>query len=372
MQRAVNKRVSITPASSPIPKDHRVTEDADASNKIAGDVVMTDWVSFRKHPLPENVPSDVNGWAAFIRETHKATSKKITHTVEAPVFCGSLCGTLETSQTWAILRAMLEPEKSKSATSRTLQRIVHDYPGTDEELIQALKERYVGLPATSQASAADRATQSGSAGLSEVTKLATKEGQVQGLEQLSSREHYQQSQLADRVRHYQAQCQLTEILQQELAQAQVASLSASVQQLELERDQLVHQLDEQRTQREALQHQLLEFKKSEVATEQRTSSMDVLLEDGRHLTRHLDHIRQPREELSADNQELGSRVATGLAPSLDVGQRQQTPDHLRDTESRQDPSEHVVRETELAVTAPSTPVPRRNARVRRPVLRCSP
>ncbi|XP_075557591.1 golgin subfamily A member 2-like isoform X2 [Dermacentor variabilis] len=43
----------------------------------------------------------------------------------------------------------------------------------------------------------------------------------------------------------------------------VASLSASVQQLELERDQLVHQLDEQRTQREALQHQLLEFKKSE-------------------------------------------------------------------------------------------------------------
>lgn len=132
-------------------------------------------------------------------------------------------------------------------------------------------------------------------------QLTTKEGQVQGLEQLSSREHYQQSQLADRVRHYQAQCQLTEILQQELAQAQartnalvtqnsdlrkalaeraqmavdvqekdsgkvhdlVASLSASVQQLELERDQLVHQLDEQRTQREAVQHQLLEFKKSE-------------------------------------------------------------------------------------------------------------
>uniref|UniRef100_A0A023FME2 Putative muscle myosin heavy chain ixodes scapularis muscle myosin heavy chain n=1 Tax=Amblyomma cajennense TaxID=34607 RepID=A0A023FME2_AMBCJ len=132
-------------------------------------------------------------------------------------------------------------------------------------------------------------------------QLATKEGQVQGLEQLSSREHYQQSQLADRVRHYQAQCQLTEILQQELAQAQartnalvtqnsdlrkalaekaqmavdvqekdsskvhdlVASLSASVQQLELERDQLVHQLDEQRTQRESLQDQLFEFKKTE-------------------------------------------------------------------------------------------------------------
>ncbi|KAH6935870.1 hypothetical protein HPB50_011299 [Hyalomma asiaticum] len=33
MQRAINKRVNVTPASSPLPKDRRVTEDADASNK---------------------------------------------------------------------------------------------------------------------------------------------------------------------------------------------------------------------------------------------------------------------------------------------------------------------------------------------------
>ncbi|KAL1478354.1 hypothetical protein MTO96_035070 [Rhipicephalus appendiculatus] len=65
-----------------------------------------------------------------------------------------------------------------------------------------------------------------------------------------------------------------------------------------------------------------------VVTEQCTSSMHVLLEDGRRLTRHLDHIRQPHEELSADNQKSGSPVATGLAPSLDVGQRQLTPDCL--------------------------------------------
>ncbi|KAL1470297.1 hypothetical protein MTO96_024363 [Rhipicephalus appendiculatus] len=74
-----------------------------------------------------------------------------------------------------------------------------------------------------------------------------------------------------------------------------------------------------------------------VVTEQRTSSMDVLLEDGRRLTRHLDHICQPHEELSADNQKSGSPVATGLAPSLDVDQRQLTPHRLHDTESRQDP-----------------------------------
>ncbi|KAL1437229.1 hypothetical protein MTO96_048949 [Rhipicephalus appendiculatus] len=109
-----------------------------------------------------------------------------------------------------------------------------------------------------------------------------------------------------------------------------------------------------------------------VVTEQRTSSMDVLLEDGRRLTRHLDHIRQPHEELSADNQKSGSPVATGLAPSLDVGQRQLTPDRLHDTESRQDTREDVARETELAVTAPSTPVLRRSTRIRLPVSRYSP
>nr|XP_037290903.1 uncharacterized protein K02A2.6-like [Rhipicephalus microplus] len=119
-----------------------------------------------------------------------------------------------------------------------------------------------------------------------------------------------------------------------------------------------------------------------VVTEQRTSSMDLLLEDRRRLTRHLDLTRQAPEELSANNQRSGSPISngiapsldvgqtqlTGLAPGLDVGQRQQlSPDHLHDTESRQDPRENVAREPELAVTAPSTPVLRRSTRIRRPV-----
>ncbi|KAH6939806.1 hypothetical protein HPB50_021745 [Hyalomma asiaticum] len=77
--------------------------------------------------------------AALSEEANKYAAKPATDGWVH--FCGSLRGTLGTSRTWAILRAMLEPEKSKSATSRTLQRIVHDYPGTDAELIQALKER---------------------------------------------------------------------------------------------------------------------------------------------------------------------------------------------------------------------------------------
>lgn len=180
--------------------DHYILSTSIASPKVrrvAGDVVMTDWVTFRKRPLPEQTPCDVSGWVAFIRETHDATSKKIARTVEAPAidrhllhmwdsrrrlikrwkkqrlnrclyrriaalseeaneyatklatdgwvqFCGSLRGTLGTSQTWAILRSMLEPDKSKSSMNRILQRIVHSYPGTDGELIQALKDRYIG------------------------------------------------------------------------------------------------------------------------------------------------------------------------------------------------------------------------------------
>lgn len=135
-------------------------------------------------------------------------------------------------------------------------------------------------------------------------QLSIKEGKVHDLEQQTTKEMYQQSQLADRVRHYQAQCQLTDVLQQELAQAQerinalvtqnsdlrgaladraqravdinekdsgkvhdlVASLSASVQQLELERNQLMHQLDDQRQQRDTLQGQLQEFQNDEGIT----------------------------------------------------------------------------------------------------------
>ncbi|KAL1475482.1 hypothetical protein MTO96_037262 [Rhipicephalus appendiculatus] len=42
---------------------------------------------------------------------------------------------------------MLEPDKSKPSMNRTLQRIVHGYPGTDGELLQALKDTYIGTDA---------------------------------------------------------------------------------------------------------------------------------------------------------------------------------------------------------------------------------
>ncbi|KAH7965918.1 hypothetical protein HPB49_012133 [Dermacentor silvarum] len=66
-------------------------------------------------------------------------------------FCTSLKGTLSTAKTWAILRCLIEPDKAKSTTSRTLQEIAHKFPGNDQDLIDTIKTRYpeaLGLPFT--------------------------------------------------------------------------------------------------------------------------------------------------------------------------------------------------------------------------------
>lgn len=62
--------------------------------------------------------------------------------------CSSLQGTLSTAKTWTILRNILDSDKSKSATNRTMQKIAEDFPGTDDDLIKALKVRYIGESAT--------------------------------------------------------------------------------------------------------------------------------------------------------------------------------------------------------------------------------
>ncbi|KAL1416642.1 hypothetical protein MTO96_027674 [Rhipicephalus appendiculatus] len=54
-------------------------------------------------------------------------------------FCSSLQNTLGTAKTWSILRNILHPDKSKSVTSRTLQKIAVNFPGMDDDLMKALK-----------------------------------------------------------------------------------------------------------------------------------------------------------------------------------------------------------------------------------------
>ncbi|KAH7945889.1 hypothetical protein HPB49_016869 [Dermacentor silvarum] len=180
--------------------DHFILSVSAGSPKIrraCGHVVITDWVNYRKVPMPQILPENAEDWATHIRDAHKATSKRIALTAETPVvdshllhmwegrrgitkrwkkqrlnrklrhriaeiseranayaqqleaaswasFCDSLRETLHTSKTWAILRSIMEPGKTKTATNRTLQKLAGEFPGTEQALLTKLKDKYVG------------------------------------------------------------------------------------------------------------------------------------------------------------------------------------------------------------------------------------
>lgn len=84
--------------------------------------------------------------AALAEEANEYASKLATEGWVS--FCSSLQGTLSTAKTWTILRNILDSDKSKSATNRTMQKIAEDFPGTDDDLIKAVKVRYIGESAT--------------------------------------------------------------------------------------------------------------------------------------------------------------------------------------------------------------------------------
>ncbi|KAL1433474.1 hypothetical protein MTO96_001841 [Rhipicephalus appendiculatus] len=51
-------------------------------------------------------------------------------------------------KTWHLLRHLLDPGSSKSAARKQLARIIHQYPGTDEELLEELITRYINASHT--------------------------------------------------------------------------------------------------------------------------------------------------------------------------------------------------------------------------------
>ncbi|KAH7984673.1 hypothetical protein HPB52_023502 [Rhipicephalus sanguineus] len=59
-------------------------------------------------------------------------------------FCDSLKGTLGTAKTWALLRNMIDPNKSETENNKTLHRIAHNFQGNDAELLGKIRERYIG------------------------------------------------------------------------------------------------------------------------------------------------------------------------------------------------------------------------------------
>ncbi|KAG0430469.1 hypothetical protein HPB47_022671 [Ixodes persulcatus] len=59
--------------------------------------------------------------------------------------CTDLQGKLGTKDAWQFLRHLLDPSKSKRNTSQSFQKIVRDFPGTNQDLLEQLKLRYIGL-----------------------------------------------------------------------------------------------------------------------------------------------------------------------------------------------------------------------------------
>lgn len=180
--------------------DHYILSTAVSTSKlrrIIGNTKITNWEAFRRCPPAEGGITNITEWTQHLRDTHVSTTRTIQRTATTPEvdghllqlwdtreklvkrwkqqrlnkklrlriaslteeaqqysiklahqnwvqFCASLQGTLSTSQTWSILRSLIDPDKAKSATNRTLQTIAHQFHGSDKELTDALWTRYIG------------------------------------------------------------------------------------------------------------------------------------------------------------------------------------------------------------------------------------
>ncbi|XP_072145076.1 uncharacterized protein [Dermacentor andersoni] len=59
-------------------------------------------------------------------------------------FSNSLNGTLSTAKTWRILKALMDPSKNKSESGKSIQRLVHQYEGSEEQLLKEVREKCYG------------------------------------------------------------------------------------------------------------------------------------------------------------------------------------------------------------------------------------
>ncbi|XP_049524037.1 uncharacterized protein LOC125945791 [Dermacentor silvarum] len=58
--------------------------------------------------------------------------------------CDSLRGGLGAKSTWNLLRCLIEPSKTRGEQQWNLERALHGYAGTDEQLVTALASKYLG------------------------------------------------------------------------------------------------------------------------------------------------------------------------------------------------------------------------------------
>lgn len=58
--------------------------------------------------------------------------------------CDGMEAQMGMAKTWRILRCLLDPESSKTMQGHNLSKIIHNYPGSDTDLINELKNLYIG------------------------------------------------------------------------------------------------------------------------------------------------------------------------------------------------------------------------------------
>lgn len=164
-------------------------------------ILLTDWAAFRKARVQQNREKEnitsLQQWTSELKESIRQHSKQVQLTTENLVvdphlvhmwdarrgllkrwrkqkhnrklklriaaltqqaeeyatvlvrqnwqqMCASLSGRLSSSKTWAILKHLLDPTKSKQQTSHTIRRILRNQPGSDEDILRELEAKYIG------------------------------------------------------------------------------------------------------------------------------------------------------------------------------------------------------------------------------------
>ncbi|KAK8768859.1 hypothetical protein V5799_014676 [Amblyomma americanum] len=59
-------------------------------------------------------------------------------------FSNALNGTLSTARTWQILKSLMDPSKNKSESGKAIRRLVHQYTGTDKQLLEEVRVKCYG------------------------------------------------------------------------------------------------------------------------------------------------------------------------------------------------------------------------------------
>lgn len=75
--------------------------------------------------------------------------------------CNSLQGMLSTRKMWNILRSLISRKESKTVTGQHTEHLIHNFPGTEEDVVKAVNEKFTGPQQSSSVQFANHPNYSG-------------------------------------------------------------------------------------------------------------------------------------------------------------------------------------------------------------------